>query len=231
LPRLAFPPIFAYLCTAKTNDSQPLKPITKYLLVTSTILVIDQATKIAVKLTMHPDETIRIFGDVVKLHFIENPGAAFGMTLSRLMGGVNEEMGKLALTLFSILAVVGIFVYLLKIAEQKTALPFWIAVVLGGACGNIVDRVFYGLWFDAINDYDGGLFHGRVVDMIYLDIWNGYLPDHWPIIGGQYWFIWPIFNVADIAITVGITVILIFQKRFFPPKTVPVRVSGAANDI
>ena len=182
---------------------------------------------------MHPDQTIRLVGDVFKLHFIENPGAAFGMTVSRLMGGVGEDAGKLILTIFSVLAVVGILVYLTRIAEQKTGLPFWVAVILGGAAGNIVDRVFYGLWFDAINDYDGGLFFGRVVDMFYIDVWNGHLPESWPLIGGQYWFIWPIFNVADIAISVGIAAVFIFQKRFFPPKPAPaaVHVSRNSDDI
>ncbi|MDW8333911.1 MAG: signal peptidase II [Bacteroidia bacterium] len=202
-------------------------------MIAAAILLVDQATKIAVKLTMRPDETIRIVGDVVKLHFIENPGAAFGMTLSRLTGGMDEESGKLILTIFSIFAVAAIAVYLTRVADHKTGLPFWVAVVLGGATGNIVDRVFYGLWFDAINDYDGGLFHGRVVDMIYIDIWNGVLPETWPVIGGQYWFIWPIFNVADIAITVGIGAIFIFQKRFFPvkPAAKPVHVSRNSSDI
>jgi signal peptidase II len=89
------------------------------------------------------------------------------------------------------------------------------AMILGGAIGNVVDSVFYGVLlnnspFDAPTPW----FNGQVIDMFYLDIWEGYLPDWLPILGGQFYSLWPIFNVADSSIFLGVLCILIFQKRF-----------------
>lgn len=164
-------------------------------------------------------EEIRILGDLFKIHFIENKGAAFGLTVSKLVGGLgmdmSEETGKLILSLFSIFAVFAIGYVLYRLASHKSPLPYFVALIFGGAMGNIIDRTFYGMFFDAINNYEGGLFHGRVVDMFYLDIWRGQLPEWLPIWGGDYTSLWPIFNIADSAISIGIVVILIFQGKFF----------------
>src|SRR5690606_22959672 len=95
-----------------------------------------------------------------------------------------------------------------------------IAMILGGAIGNLVDSVFYGVWLNnAPYNASTPWFHGQVVDMYYFDIWEGYLPEWMPLWGGSYTALWPIFNIADAATFVGVAMILVFQSRFFPEKT------------
>ncbi|RMG67528.1 MAG: lipoprotein signal peptidase [Bacteroidetes bacterium] len=191
----------------------------KYFLLSAGVVVLDQITKLIVKLNMSLGDEIRVLGDLFKIHFIENKGAAFGLTISRMANAMgihmSDETGKLILSLFSIAAVIAIGVVLFRLAGHRSLLPWFIALIFGGALGNIIDRTFYGLFFSDINAYTGGLFHGRVVDMFYLDIWKGQLPDWIPLFGRSYTSLWPIFNIADSAISVGIVVILIFQGRFF----------------
>ncbi|MEM6766561.1 MAG: signal peptidase II [Bacteroidota bacterium] len=192
------------------------KKAIKYFLISLSIIVLDQVIKFIVKLNMELREEIKVVGDVVKIHFIENKGAAFGLTVTNLAQGLgfdmSEDTGKLILSLFSIVAVIAIGVVLYRMADHKSPLPIFVALIFGGAMGNIIDRTFYGVWFSHMNNYDGGLFHGRVVDMFYFDIWSGYLPE---FLGGGYYNLWPIFNIADSAISVGIVIILIFQGKFF----------------
>jgi signal peptidase II len=198
-----------------------MKQARKYFLLALGVIVLDQIVKLIVKFNMVKgiQGQIKVLGDLFKLHFIENKGAAFGLTVTRLSNGMgldmSEETGKLILSLFSIGAVVAIGVVLYRMAGHKSPLPWFMALIFGGALGNIIDRTFYGVWFSDINDYTGGLFHGQVVDMFYLDIWEGQLPNWLPLVGGDYTSLWPIFNIADAGISVGIVVILIFQGRFF----------------
>ncbi|GAB4403007.1 MAG: lipoprotein signal peptidase [Bacteroidia bacterium] len=196
-----------------------MKKAQKYFLLALSIIVLDQIIKVIVKLNMELGEEIRVIGGLFKIHFIENNGAAFGLTIASLVNGLglnmSEETGKLILSLFSIGAVVAIGVVLYRLAEHRSPLPYFVAMIFGGAVGNIIDRTFYGVFFSKINYYEGGLFHGRVVDMFYLDIWKGRLPEWMPLVGGDYTSLWPIFNIADSAISIGIVIILIFQSRFF----------------
>jgi len=194
------------------------KPLLRYLLIALCVVLIDQAVKLAVKLNMGLGEEIPVIGQTFVIHFIENPGAAFGLTLSGIFG-LGDEVGKLLLTLFSFVLLAVIFVYLRSVAHVRTALPVLMALVLGGAVGNLIDRTFYGLWFAHLNDYEGGLLHGRVVDMFYFDIWKGMLPEWIPLIGGQYYAFWPIFNVADACISCSIVAIIVFQRRLFAHHT------------
>lgn len=196
------------------------RPPRFYFTIAGGIILLDQAVKILVKLTMgtqEPANTIHVLGDFFKIYFIENKGAAFGLTFASFFGGLDDTTAKLLLTLFSLALAGFIAYYLIKVAQYPTRLPLLIAMILGGALGNIIDRVFYGVWFAEINDYEGGLLHGRVVDMFYIDIWKGYVPESWPILGGDYMTLWPVFNVADMAIFFGIGFILIFQRRLFKP--------------
>lgn len=194
-----------------------INPFYKYLLVITAIVFIDQVVKIVIKLNMFQGEEIPLLGNLFKIHFIENPGAAFGMTFGDFIGGITPETAKLILTLFSVLAAIVILFLLKKVSHYPNKLPLCMAFILGGAVGNIIDRIFYGMWFSEINDYDGGFLHGRVVDMFYLDIYQGIVPEHIPIIGNMELFLWPIFNIADAAISIGIVTILIFQNSFFKP--------------
>lgn len=194
-----------------------LQPIARYVLIALAIVLVDQAVKVSVKLGMAYQESIPVLGSFFQLYFIENNGAAFGLTLGRLLSPVveiSEETAKLLLSVFSVVLVFFIGRYLYSIRHSTTGLPTWVALILGGAIGNIIDRLFYGVWFMEINRYEGGLFHGRVVDMFFFDLWRFTWPNWVPGLGGTYAST-PIFNIADAAISIGIVVILVFQKRFF----------------
>jgi signal peptidase II len=190
----------------------------RYFLLALAVILIDQASKLYVKLNFDLSESVTVIPDFFLIYFIENKGAAFGLTVSSLFGGISPTVGKLILTIFSLVLVGFIGWFLVRVAHFRTALPLFIALILGGAIGNIIDRLFYGLWFAEINNYEGGLFFGRVVDMFYFDIWQGVLPPSWPLIGGQALFIFPVFNVADAAISIGIIAVLLFQHKLFPQE-------------
>jgi signal peptidase II len=149
---------------------------------------------------------------------------AFGMEL----GG---EFGKLLLSLFRIVACIVITVYLVRIIRREEPWLYiaCIALILAGALGNIVDSAVYGLLFSAsghaVAEFlppEGGyatFLHGKVVDMLYFPIYRGILPDWIPIWGGKYFeFFRPVFNLADSAISIGVITIILFQRKFFPPK-------------
>jgi signal peptidase II len=157
------------------------------------------------------DGEIHVIGDLFKLHYTLNPGMAFGLEL----GFVN---GKLILTLFRIVAMTGIAYYLYQMIEKKAAqgLLWCIAMILGGAIGNVIDSTFYGVFLNnAPYNAPTPWFHGQVIDMFYLDLWEGYLPDWLPLVGNQYYAFWPIFNVADASIFMAVLFILIFQQKYF----------------
>ncbi len=167
----------------------------------ATVLVLDQATKIIVRLNlaMAPRRSIDLIGDWLRFTYTENPGMAFG-----IMFGPTG-----LITAFSIIATVLIVFYLLKVRDGYVPYCMSLAAILGGAVGNIIDRLFYGMIFGYAS-----FFEGRVVDFIHFNIWNGIVPDAVPFIGGTYLALFPIFNVADIAIVGGVIGILVFQKQF-----------------
>jgi len=185
---------------------------TKPLLAATLVIIADQLVKTWVRLNMAPHEEIRFLGERGMLNYVENNGMAFGMEL----GG---EWGKLALTLFRIIAVCGIgygMVYLIK-HKYHRGLIMNVALIFAGAMGNIIDSTFYGVIFQ--QDAFGkplGLFHGRVVDMFYFPLVSGNFPAWVPLWGGEdFVFFRPVFNVADASISVGVILILIFQKHYF----------------
>ncbi|MCV9387931.1 lipoprotein signal peptidase [Reichenbachiella ulvae] len=185
----------------------------KYFLISIGIIVLDQVVKMLVhfNMDMGVNGQIQILGDFFKLHYLTNPGMAFGMKLG-------TAYGKLFLTLFRLVAMVGISYYLFTLIKKEApvGLLICIALILGGAIGNVIDSTFYGIWLDnAPYDAPTPWFYGQVVDMFYIDIWEGRLPDWIPLMGGKYMSLWPVFNVADASIFVGVAIILVFQKRFF----------------
>lgn len=190
--------------------------ITKFYLLSIAIIALDQVVKLLVHYNMEMGLAgqVPVFGDWFKLHYTLNPGMAFGMELG-------SEYGKLILTLFRLVAMVGIAYYLYYLAEKKVhqGLLWCIALILGGAVGNVIDSTFYGVLLDnAPYNASTPWFHGQVVDMFYIDIWEGRVSDWVPLWGGEYMALWPIFNIADASIFVGVTIILLFQKRFFQEK-------------
>ncbi len=178
---------------------------------------------------MYLDESIPVFGDWFFIHFIENPGMAFGLEF----GGV---AGKLFLSIFRLVAIGFIAYYLRNLIRDKAnrGLIFSVSLVLAGAAGNMIDSAFYGLIFSESPRFtpelatmfpaDGGyagFLRGKVVDMFYFPIIDGTWPSWVPFLGGdRFQFFRPVFNVADSAISVGMGLILINQKRFFKsPKS------------
>ncbi|MGV3686153.1 MAG: lipoprotein signal peptidase [Daejeonella sp.] len=186
------------------------------------ILLADQILKFWIKLNMTLGQEFKVLGNYVLIHFTENNGMAFGMEF----GG---EAGKLALTLFRIAAVCGIgygVVYLIQ-KKYHRGLIMNLSLIFAGAMGNIIDSTFYGIIFNESTYYEaakllppeGGyssLFHGKVVDMFYLPILQGIYPSWVPVWGGEeFIFFRPVFNIADSAISIGVVMILIYQKRYF----------------
>lgn len=199
-----------------------MKGYSKPLILITIILLVDQLSKFWVKMNMTIGQNFKVLGDKFLIHFIENPGMAYGMEF----GG---EYGKLFLSVFRIIAVVGIGYGLHYMIKNKYNRGFIlnVALIFAGALGNIIDSAFYGLIFSESTPYskavlfpDGGgyasFLHGKVVDMLYFPLVSGTFPTWFPIWGGEnFMFFRPVFNIADSAISVGVFLILIFQKRYF----------------
>ncbi|WP_296383148.1 lipoprotein signal peptidase [Winogradskyella sp.] len=191
------------------------------------ILLIDQISKIYIKTHFQLNEDVTVFS-WFKIAFVENDGMAWGTKLSDLFTFISDKSAKLILTLFRIAAVTGIAFWLVDVTKKKRSkiLIFAIAIIFAGALGNIIDSVFYGVLF---SDSDmqvatflpeaGGyadVFHGKVVDMLHFPLWNGILPEWLPVIGGRLFsFFDPVFNVADVAISTGIGILIVFNKKAF----------------
>lgn len=185
------------------------------------VLLIDQVSKIWIKLNMTLGQEFNVLGDWFIIHFTENNGMAFGMEF----GG---EAGKLALSLFRIVAVIGIgygIHYMIKNQYHKGFI-LCVSLIFSGAMGNILDSAFYGVifsestWFTAAQflPAEGGyssLLHGKVVDMLYFPLMEGTFPSWLPFWGGEtFMFFRPVFNIADTAITLGVILILLNQNRY-----------------
>jgi signal peptidase II len=195
------------------------------------LVIADQALKLYIKTHYLLNDHQNVIGSGFQLYFVENPGMAYGWKF----GG---NMGKMALTIFRLFAVIFGTWYLGKLIKQHQHKGFIIcaALIYAGALGNLIDSAFYGMIFDkgmkfnaAINDYDyyqglaqfskhgyTSFLHGNVVDMLYFPVIHGKFPNWVPFWGGDtFEFFRPIFNLADAAISTGVISILVFQKSFF----------------
>lgn len=190
-----------------------------YLLV-ALILLVDQISKIYIKTHFVLGEEVTVF-TWFKILFIENEGMAWGTQIP-------GQYGKLILTSFRILAVIGIGYWLWDSVKKQSSnfLIVAIALILAGAFGNIIDSVFYGRMFDSSyrnvatlfsNQPYGTYFHGKVVDMLYFPFVEDYILPEWlPIWGGQsFTFFNAIFNIADMAISTGVGILIVFNKKAF----------------
>jgi len=249
------------------------------------ILMLDQALKIWVKTNMSYGDEIPIMGaNWALIHFVENPGMAFGLVMNKteglvmlgvfLLAGIaalfhyfknrekietspifiisfiaiiiitlilgasteNTDYGKLALSLFRIVAVIFLSYFISKLIKEKASLGLLtsFSLILAGAIGNIIDSAFYGLVFSESPYHGGGaqvfpegggyagFLHGKVVDMFYFPMFEGFFPSWVPFVGSEhYLFFRPVFNIADIAITTGVLSIIIFHRSFFNVKEEP----------
>ena len=189
----------------------------KPLIVIFLVLLIDQISKFWVKLNMTIGESFSVLGDWFQIYFIENNGMAFGWEFG-------AQYGKLALSIFRIIAVALLFCFIYYLVKKKTKFGplLGVSLITAGALGNIIDGMFYGLIFSestftrvATLFPEGGgyasFLQGKVVDMLYFPLFT--FPEWMPFCGGQIFFS-PIFNIADSAITIGFLYLLIFQWKF-----------------
>ncbi|MDQ7815524.1 MAG: signal peptidase II [Melioribacteraceae bacterium] len=175
----------------------------KVLYTTLFIVIADQITKFFVKggtipvlnlrvEGMYYGQSIDVIGDFFRITFVENPGLAFGIDVN--------DTSKLLLSLFSLLASIGIFYYLYKSRDQKLIVRLSLAFILGGAIGNLIDRTFYGVFYGY-----APIFYGRVVDFFNVDFFDF-------TVFGKTFDRWPIFNIADATVTIGVILLLIFHR-------------------
>lgn len=203
----------------------------KSLILIAIILIIDQVSKIYIKthFVLGAQGAVEVF-HWFKIHFIENSGAAWGAKLSDFLP-ISESSGKLVLTVFRLFAVAGIGYWLFDTIKKKSSKTLILAVslIFAGALGNIIDSVFYGMIFDHSNgqvatlfadEPYGGMFYGKVVDMLYFPIiQNATWPSWVPYFGGRTFnFFEPVFNIADTAISTGVGILLVFNKKAFPKE-------------
>lgn len=184
----------------------------KFFLLTLAVILVDQAVKLTVHFNMDLGSEFNVLGDWFRIHYLLNPGMAFGLKS-------DHEYGKLLLTIFRLFAMVGITYYMYYLYKRKfhPGLLWCMALILGGAVGNVIDSIFYGVFLDnAPYGSPTPWFHGQVIDMLFFPLFEGYYPDWLPYIGGdRFLFFSPVFNIADSSIFLGVVFILIFQKRFF----------------
>jgi signal peptidase II len=173
----------------------------RVLLVSLGIVVVDQCSKLLVRGISLPFLGIawpglpygvshRVLGDFLRLTYVENPGMAFGIDVG----------GKPLFAVISVVASVAILLYLYKVRHERLGFRVALAMILGGAVGNLVDRVFYGVLFD-----QAPLFYGKVVDFIDVDFFNINL-------GFYHFHRWPVFNLADACVTIGVILVFFFHR-------------------
>lgn len=205
----------------------------KSILLIITILILDQVSKIYIKTHFQLHESTKVFS-WFKIYFIENDGMAWGTKISDFASFISDRSAKTFLTLFRIVAIFGIGYWLYSSIKKNSSriLISAVTLIFAGALGNIIDSVFYGLLFNDSNNQiasflpnEGGydtLLHGKVVDMLYFPLYKGYLPEWLPIAGGDFFtFFEPVFNIADMAISTGFLMLIVFNKKAFSKKKTP----------
>jgi signal peptidase II len=183
------------------------------------VVIVDQVTKFFVKGLkieslgisipgMPYGSSKQVFGNYVQLRYIENPGMAFGILFSP----------RVLLPIIVFVALISILYYIYRHRESTFVLRLALALIAAGAIGNLIDRSFYGL----IYGY-APFFHGRVVDFIQIEFWDF-------TIFGKTYTSWPILNVADLSVSCGFLIVLVFHKRIFKPVDEKPAVTEAADE-
>jgi len=186
------------------------------------IVITDQITKLLVKGGIIPlvhihakgmnyGQSINVFGEFFKITFVENPGIAFGINVG--------DTSKLFLSLFSLVAAIGILYYLWKSKDQKLIVRIGLACILGGAVGNLIDRTFYGLFYNY-----APIFYGKVVDFINVDFFDITL-------FGRTYNRFPIFNIADSSVTIGVVLLILFHRAVSEDGKKEIKVAGIDSQI
>jgi signal peptidase II len=175
----------------------------RFLWLSVIVVAIDQATKATVlqfmALPSGISRSIPLVGDWLRLTFTENPGMAFGITIG--------PPGTVTVLSLIVTCLLGTYIYWVR--KGYTPYLWSLSLIFGGAVGNIIDRVFYGV----ILDY-GTWFTGHVVDFIHVSLWRGFIPEAVPLVGGSYMELFPIWNVADMSIVLGVVGVLFFHHTF-----------------
>ena len=213
----------------RLNFSFPKINLKSALYIIFTIIFLDQISKIYIKLnfplTLYGDDAILDYG-FFKLLFVENKGMAWGTKLSDFIPFLNDEISKLLLSLIRIVAIFFLGYWIKKSLQEKTSDSFLLALCLifSGAVGNLIDSVFYGVIFSHSygqvatflpEDGYAPFFFGHVVDMLQFPIASWIWPKWIPFIGGEpYTFFEYVFNLADSSISLGIAIIIFFNRKF-----------------
>lgn len=204
------------------SQSRSKIALKKSLIIVAVILVIDQVVKFWIKTNMALGQEFHVMDDWFIIHFTENPGMAFGLEFS-------GDYGKLMLSLFRLVAISVLVVYIYNLTRHKISnlVLVSLSLVLAGAAGNMIDSAFYGMIFSSSNYFEvaefmpegggyGTFLHGKVVDMLYFPVVSGTYPEWVPYLGGnEFQFFRPVFNIADSSITIGVILMLLFQRKFF----------------
>jgi len=176
----------------------------RVLFISLSIVIIDQVSKLLVKgfsipflkifyAGMYQGEQIPVIGNFFRITFIENPGMAFGFNPGSDM--------KLWISIFSLVASIGLLIYLYVIRNKRLSIRLAVAFILGGAIGNLIDRMFYGIFY-----HYAPIFYGRVVDFLDFDFFKFTL-------FGRSFDRWPIFNFADASVTIGVFILIFFYGK------------------
>jgi len=183
--------------------------IFKYLAISFFIIILDQVVKIYIYFNVEAGSLgeIQIIENLFTIHYITNPGIAFGVELPCKYG--NFFITFLRIIIISII----IYNFLnLKNKKSNNKKLLGLSFIIGGAIGNTIDNIFYGFFLK--NSHSNFTwFNGQVIDMFYINIYEGFIPKYIPIIGNSYFSIFPIFNMADLFITIGVFIIIYIKEK------------------